>query len=87
MVEIISLWSSVRKDYFRSQQLRNYRRNNSLSSEICGSIDYTVPVSLMVTGIDDFDTHGHLILDLDVVLKTATSKSSYGRNNVYKETI
>ena len=50
-------------DYFRSQQLRNYRQNYSLFGEI-GGIDYTALVPLMVTRIVDFDTDGSLILDL-----------------------
>ena len=74
MVAIISSLSIARRDYFRSQQLRNNRQNYSLSSEIHGIIDYTASVSLMVTSIVDFDTHGRLILDLIVELKTATSK-------------
>ena len=34
-----------------------------------GSVEYTGLVSLMVTSIVDFDTHGRLILDLDVVIE------------------
>ena len=72
MVAIISSLSIARRDYFGSQQLHNYRRNYSPSSEILGSVNYTAPVPLMVTSIVDFDTDGHLILDLGVELKIAT---------------
>ena len=72
MVVIISLLSIARRGYFASQQLRNYRQNYSLSCEIRESVDYAAPVSLMVTSIVDFDTDGHLILDLGFELKTAT---------------
>ena len=69
MVAIISSLSIARRGYFGSQPLRNYRQNYSLSSENTRSVECTGSVSLMVTGIVDFDTHGHLILDLDVVIE------------------
>ena len=71
MVAIISLLSIARSCYFGLQQLHNYRRSYSLSSEILGSVDHA-PVPLMVTSIIDFDTDGRLILNLSVDLKTAT---------------
>ena len=80
MVSIISSFSIVRRDYFRSQQWRNYRRNYSLSSEIRGSIEYTAPVPLMVTGIVDFDTDSRLILDLGVKIENCNKWRT-----VYKE--
>ena len=66
MVAIISSLLIARRGYFGPQQLRNYRQNYSLSSEIRGSVGYTAPVPLMVTCIVDFDTDGRLILDLGI---------------------
>ena len=69
MVTIISLLSIARRGYFGSLPLLNYRRNYSFSSENTRCIEYMGPVSLMVIGIIDFDTHGRPILDLVVVIE------------------
>ena len=42
---------------------------------------YTAPVSLMVTGIIDFDTHGCVILDLDVVIENCNNRRQQSPHN------
>ena len=54
----------------------------SLPTDNLGRVDYAAQVYLFVTGIVDLDTHSSLLL-IEEILKTATSREEYIRNNVY----
>ena len=54
----------------------------SLSTDNLGRVDHTAPVYLFVMGIIAFDTHSRLLL-IEEIMKTATSREEYIRNNVY----
>ena len=74
MVAINSSWSIVRMRYFRSRQVAYLLSKIFSFQGRTRNVEYVAPIYLMVTGIKDCDSHGRLILDHDVVLRTATSK-------------